>query len=120
MHWYYALAGMGRQSLPSCDISDSDHVTPWKQKNCGERKACVSVCILMSMFSNFHLFWSMRTFLVRDINILTPWLINLPIYMMMMMMYLFITVPHPHEHRQLQELLGNHICTVGPVIIEFR
>ena len=73
-------ADMSLRSLPPCDFCDSDPIIPWEQTKCGGRKAYVFVCMLMSMFPNFHIFWMMGTFLVRDINVLPPWLINLPIY----------------------------------------
>ena len=72
-------ADMSLRSLPSRDFCDSDPITPWEPKKCGGRKAYVSVCMLMSIFPNFHIFWKMGTFLVRDINVLPPWLINLDI-----------------------------------------
>ena len=71
---------MSLQSLPSRNFSDSDPITPWEQKKSGGRKVYVLVCMLMNMFPKFHIFWMMGTFLVRDINVLPPWLINLPIY----------------------------------------
>ena len=71
---------MSLQSLPSRNFSDSDPITPWEQKNRGRRKSYVLVHILMNKFQNFHIFWSMGTFLCRNINILPRWLINPPIY----------------------------------------
>ena len=71
---------MSLQSLPSRNFSDSDPITPWEPKNRAGRKAYVLVYILISMFPNFHIFWSMGTILVRDIKILPLWLTNPPIY----------------------------------------
>ena len=61
---------MSLQSLPSRNLSDSDPITSWKPVNCGGRKACVLLCILMSMFPKFHIFLSMGTLFPENINIL--------------------------------------------------
>ena len=89
MRWLFQIwilcfrsADMSLQSLPSRNLSDSDPITPWKQKKCGRRKAYVFLCILLSMFPKFHIFVSMGTFLPKNINILPHWLINLPIFLL--------------------------------------
>ena len=102
---------MSLQSLPSRNLSDSDPITPWEPKNYGGRKAYVLLCILMSMFPNFHIFWSTGTFLSKNINVLPRWLINPPIYVRELDSGVKVTIQETgRQCSQLQKWIRKRSC----------
>ena len=78
-----SMTRIGRYEPPKFTLAQFQWlrpITPWEPKNRAGRKAYVLAYMLISMFPNFYIFWSMGTFLVRNINILPRSLRNPPIY----------------------------------------